>query len=72
MKTLPLKAWMPGPWELLIVFAIVLVIFGPGKLSTIGKSMGGAIRDFKDSVKGDDDKEEAKAETTTEKPNEAE
>ncbi len=43
---------MPGPTELIIILAIVLVIFGAGRLAGIGKSMGTAIREFKDSLKG--------------------
>ena len=45
---------MPGPTELIIILAIVLVIFGAGRLTGIGKSMGTAIREFKDSLKGKD------------------
>ena len=43
-----------GPWELVIILAIILVVFGAGKLPTIGNSLGQALRNFKKSVKGDD------------------
>ncbi len=43
--------WTPGMWELLIILVIVLVVFGTGKLTNIGSSLGTAIRDFKQSVK---------------------
>jgi sec-independent protein translocase protein TatA len=43
-----------GPWELVIILAIVLVVFGAGKLPTIGNSLGQAIRNFKKGVKGED------------------
>jgi len=33
--------------ELVLVFAIALIIFGPKKLPEIGKAIGSAIRDFK-------------------------
>ncbi|WP_313346435.1 twin-arginine translocase TatA/TatE family subunit [Sedimentibacter sp.] len=36
-----------GPWELILIFAIALVIFGPSKLPEIGKSLGEAINNFK-------------------------
>ena len=45
---------MPGPMELLIVLAIVMVLFGTSKITGIGKSLGGAIRDFRDSMKSED------------------
>jgi sec-independent protein translocase protein TatA len=44
---------MPGPWELLIVLAIVMLLFGTSKITGIGKSLGGAIRDFRDSMKSE-------------------
>lgn len=43
-----------GPWELIIVLAIVLVVFGAGKLPSIGGSMGQAIRNFKKGMKGEE------------------
>jgi sec-independent protein translocase protein TatA len=43
-----------GPWELAIVLVIVLVVFGAGKLPSIGTSVGDAIRNFKKSMKGDE------------------
>lgn len=43
-------------WHWLIVLAIVLIIFGAKKLRNIGSDMGGAIKDFKKSMKDDDDK----------------
>jgi len=37
----------PGPMELLIVLAIVLVLFGPKALPQLGKALGSAMREFK-------------------------
>lgn len=39
--------------ELIVVLAIVLVIFGAGRIEGVGKSLGEAIREFKKSLKGD-------------------
>lgn len=50
--------WAPGIGELVIVLVIVLVLFGPGKLPTVGKSLGTAISQFKSSIKGSDDETE--------------
>jgi sec-independent protein translocase protein TatA len=41
-----------GVPELLIVLLIVLLIFGPKKLPQLGRSLGGGMREFKDSVTG--------------------
>ncbi len=58
-----------GWQELLIILIIVMLIFGTSKVSGIGKSLGGAIRDFRDSMKGggapeeDEPKEDSPKET---------
>lgn len=40
-----------GTPELILILGIALVIFGPGKLPELGKSMGKAIGEFKSSKK---------------------
>lgn len=42
----------PGVWELLIVLAIVLLIFGPSKLKGLGKGLGTTLREFRDGMSG--------------------
>jgi len=38
------------PTHLLLILVIVLIVFGPKKLPEIGKSLGQAIRGFKEAV----------------------
>ncbi|POP54506.1 twin-arginine translocase TatA/TatE family subunit [Zhongshania marina] len=38
-------------WQLLIIFAIVILLFGTKKLSGLGSDLGGAIRGFKKAMK---------------------
>ena len=38
--------------ELLVIFVIVLIVFGPGKLPDAGRAIGKAIRGFKKASKG--------------------
>jgi sec-independent protein translocase protein TatA len=40
-----------GVPELLIIFAIAVLIFGAGKLPQLGKGLGEGIRNFKSSIK---------------------
>jgi sec-independent protein translocase protein TatA len=40
--------------ELLVILVIALIIFGPSKLSELGKSLGEGIRNFKSAVKDGD------------------
>lgn len=39
-----------GVPELLVIFAVVLLVFGPGKLPDVGRSIGEAIRGFKKAL----------------------
>lgn len=41
-----------GPTELIIVLVIALIILGPKKLPSAGRSLGQGLREFKDSVTG--------------------
>lgn len=51
-----------GPLELGIVLVIVLVIFGPKRLPSLGRQLGAGMREFKDSItgksKGEEDDED--------------
>ena len=41
-------------WHWLIVLVIVLLIFGTKKLRNMGSDLGGAVKGFKDGMKGDE------------------
>jgi sec-independent protein translocase protein TatA len=36
-----------GPWELIVILLIVVVIFGAGRLSEVGGAVGKSIREFR-------------------------
>jgi sec-independent protein translocase protein TatA len=40
--------------ELLVILLIVIIIFGANKLPQLGKGIGQGLRNFKESVKGDE------------------
>jgi len=44
-----------GIGELLLVFAIVLLVFGSKRLGSLGSDLGNAIKGFRKAIKGDDD-----------------
>ena len=46
-----------GVPELLILALIVLVLFGAKRLPEMGKGIGEGIKNFKKSIKNDDEKE---------------
>ena len=45
--------------DLIVVLLIVLLIFGPKRLPGLGKQLGSGIKEFKDSITGKDDDDEA-------------
>ena len=49
-------------WHWLIVLVVVVLIFGTKKLRNIGTDLGGAVKGFKDGMKSEDDKSQAKSE----------
>lgn len=43
-------------WHWLIVLLIIVLVFGTKKLRNIGSDLGGAVKGFKDGMRGDEDK----------------
>jgi sec-independent protein translocase protein TatA len=48
-----------GPFEIIIVLVIALIVFGPKRLPELGNSLGKGIREFKESVTGEKDDDDA-------------
>lgn len=46
-----------GFWQILIVLLLVLVLFGAGKLPKVMGDLGKGMRNFKDGLKGEDEKD---------------
>ena len=44
-------------WQLLIILIVVLLIFGSGKLKSLGSDLGTSIKGFKKAIKEKDSKE---------------
>ncbi len=40
-----------GMWEMLLIFLVILLLFGAKRLPEIGSSLGKGIREFKGSIK---------------------
>lgn len=49
-------------WQLLIILAIVLVLFGAKRLRNVGSDIGGAIKGFKSAMKEGEEEADADAE----------
>jgi sec-independent protein translocase protein TatA len=42
-------------WHWLIVLLVVVLVFGTKKLRNIGSDLGGAVKDFKEGMRSEDD-----------------
>ncbi len=47
-----------GPFELILILLIVVIIFGVGKLPELGSALGKGIREFRRTVQGLEELEE--------------
>ncbi len=64
-----------GPVEAIVIVVVVLVVFGAGRLSGVGKALGQGLREFREEAKVEDeesatdksadDEEKAKEEETS-------
>ncbi len=64
-----------GPVEAIVIVVVVLVVFGAGRLSGVGKALGQGLREFREEAKvedeesadagSDSDEEKAKEEETS-------
>lgn len=52
---------IPGGFELILILAVVLLLFGGKKIPELAKGLGQGIKNFKKSVKDDDATEVASA-----------
>ena len=46
--------WRIGP-ELIVVLVIVLILFGPGRITKLAGELGSSIRSFRDNVQKKDE-----------------
>jgi sec-independent protein translocase protein TatA len=44
-----------GPVELIIILAIVLLLFGAGRVGRLGQELGTAVSEFRKGMQADDD-----------------
>ncbi len=58
-----------GPWEIILILAVLLLLFGAGKLPKLARSLGSSMTEFKKGLRGEPSPEdEAKKLKNEEKP----
>ena len=48
---LPLGVFTPGFWEIFLILAILLVLFGARKLPLLARGLGAGVRNFKGELR---------------------
>lgn len=56
-----------GPWEIIIILAVILLIFGPTKLPSLAKAIGKSVVELKDGLKGKSSPEDASTSASEDK-----
>src|SRR5690606_32258037 len=70
------QAWRPletflmavGPWQIVLIALVILLLFGAGRLGDIGKGLGEGIRNFKKGITEDPDESDDDADEEDEEP----
>ncbi len=57
-----------GIWQLLIILAIVIMLFGTKRLRTLGSDMGAAIKGFRSTMKTGESEQATDAESDSVEP----
>jgi sec-independent protein translocase protein TatA len=60
-----------GPWELLLIFLAILLLFGAKRLPDIAQGMGKGIREFKKAMKDTTDEIKSAADMDADAPSSA-
>ncbi len=55
-------------WQLLIILAIVIMLFGTKRLRTLGSDLGSAVKGFRKTMSEDSNEQEADDENPAEAP----
>lgn len=58
-NTLVYQAGWLGPWEITAIVVVVLLLFGGRKIPELMKGLGKGMKEFKEGIGGDDEKNDA-------------
>ncbi|MBE9481664.1 MAG: twin-arginine translocase TatA/TatE family subunit [Bacteroidetes bacterium] len=56
---------IPGGWQIVIILAVILLLFGGKKIPELMRGLGKGVKEFKDGINPEEEKKEEK--DTTEK-----
>ncbi len=59
-------AWTFGGWEVILLLAVFLLLFGSTKLPKLARSLGSSMTEFKKGLRGEGGEEQKKVESPEE------
>lgn len=60
--TLTIFLGMIGPWQIILILAIVLLLFGGKRIPELMRGIGKGAREFKEGISGEDEKKDKEKE----------
>lgn len=64
MNSLHIFLGVVGPWQIAIIVALVLLLFGGKKIPELMRGLGSGIKEFKDATKDENAQQVSKKENT--------
>lgn len=66
MNSLVTYLGMFSPWQIVVILAVVLLLFGGKKIPELMKGLGSGIKEFKDATKEENSKKEESSKSNSE------
>jgi len=66
MNSLVTYLGMVSPWQIVVILAVVLLLFGGKKIPELMKGLGSGIKEFKDATKEENSKKEESSKSNSE------
>ncbi|KUF44730.1 twin-arginine translocase TatA/TatE family subunit [Myroides marinus] len=64
MNSLHIFLGVVGPWQIILIIAIVLLLFGGKKIPELMRGLGSGIKEFKDATRDENAQQTTKKENT--------
>ncbi len=64
MNSLHIFLGMVGPWQIIVIVAIILLLFGGKKIPELMRGLGSGIKEFKDATRDENTQQTTKKENT--------
>lgn len=58
MTLLSIFLGVVGPWQIVLIVAILLLLFGGKKIPEMMRGLGGGVKEFKNAIKEDESKKD--------------